>query len=95
MHGNGYRNRRDGHRVDGVAVVRQAYFGNSIYVWRRMISVVMLKQGGGPAWVQELAQRAATEMVEFLPGARAVIFTDDRAPIEEISRRMLLASKNP
>jgi hypothetical protein len=32
-------------------------------------------------------------MVEFLPGAGAVIFTDDRAPIEEMTRRMLLESK--
>jgi hypothetical protein len=52
-----------------------AYFRNSIYVWGRMISVLMLEQGGGPAWVQELAQRAAAGMVEFLPG-EAVIFTD-------------------
>ena len=44
-----------------------------------MIRVLMLEQSGEPAWVEELAQRAATQMVEFLPGAGAVIFTDDRA----------------
>ncbi|MGB7283574.1 MAG: fused MFS/spermidine synthase [Candidatus Acidiferrum sp.] len=48
-----------------------------------------LKQGGGPAWVQELAQRAAGEVAEFEPRAGAVIFTDDRAPIEELTRQML------
>jgi hypothetical protein len=59
-----------------------------------MIRVVMLKQGGGPVWVRELAPRAATEMAEFPPGA-VVIFTDDRALIEEMTRRMLLESKKP
>jgi hypothetical protein len=38
-----------------------------------MISVVMLKQSGGPGWAQTLAPRAATEIVEFLPGAGAVM----------------------
>jgi len=50
-----------------------------------------LKQGAGPAWVRELAQKAAGEMVEFEPRAEAVIFTDDKAPIEEMTRRMLAA----
>ena len=56
-------------------------------------TVARLKQGGGPGWVQELAQQAAGRMVEFEPGAGAVIFTDDRAPIEEMTRRMLLESR--
>ncbi|MGH9678135.1 MAG: spermidine synthase, partial [Candidatus Acidiferrum sp.] len=56
-------------------------------------TVARLKQGGGPGWVQELEQEAAERMTEFEPGAGAVIFTDDRAPIEEMTRRMLLESK--
>jgi hypothetical protein len=32
-------------------------------------------------------------MVEFLPEAGAVLFADDRAPIQEMTWRMLLASK--
>ena len=56
--------------------------------------MVMVKQGGGPAWVRDLAPRAVTKMVEFPPGA-VVIFTDDRALIEEMTRRMLLESKKP
>ncbi len=48
-----------------------------------------LRQGAGPAWVQELAEEAAGEIVEFRPRAQAAIFTDDRAPIEEMTRRML------
>jgi spermidine synthase len=53
-------------------------------------TVARLKQGAGPAWVQELAQNVAGEMVEFEPRAGAVVFTDDRAPIEEMTRRMLV-----
>lgn len=56
-------------------------------------TVASLKQGGGPEWVQELEREAAGEMVEFEPRAGAVIFTDDRAPIEEMTRRMLVESK--
>ena len=40
-------------------------------------------------WVQDLAQNAEGEMVEFEPREGAVIFTDDRAPIEAMTRRML------
>ena len=56
-------------------------------------TVSRLKLGGGPAWVRELAQNAAGEIVEFEPRAGAVIFTDDKAPIEEMTRRMLVESK--
>ena len=52
-------------------------------------TVARLKRGVEPAWVQDLAQKAAGEMVEFEPHAGAVVFTDDRAPIEEMTRRML------
>jgi hypothetical protein len=48
-----------------------------------------LKQSSEAAWVQELAQEAAGDMIEFEPVVGAVIFTDDRAPIEEMTRRML------
>jgi hypothetical protein len=57
-------------------------------------TVGRLKQGTGPAWVQELAQKAAEEMVEFEPRAGAVIFTDDKAPIEEMTRRMLVGERS-
>ncbi|HKN75372.1 MAG TPA: fused MFS/spermidine synthase [Candidatus Acidoferrum sp.] len=50
---------------------------------------LQLEQGAGPAWVQELEKKASTEMVEFEPRAGAAIFTDDRAPIEEMTWRML------
>lgn len=56
-------------------------------------TVSRLKQGGGPAWVRELGQKTAGEIVEFEPRAGAVIFTDDRAPIEEMTRQMLVDSK--
>ena len=53
-------------------------------------TVARLKQGAGPLWVRELSQKAAREITEFEPRAGAVIFTDDRAPIEEMTRRMLV-----
>jgi len=53
-------------------------------------TVARLKQGAGPAWVRELAQKAAGEIAEFEPRANALIFTDDRSPIEELTRRMLV-----
>jgi len=95
--GSGCRDRRDGDggEVDGVPVLRGVP-GELDYVSGRMPSAVILKQSGGPARAQGLAQRAATAMVEFLPRAGAVIFTDDRGgAIEEMTRRMLLESKKP
>lgn len=56
-------------------------------------TVGRLKQGGGPPWVQELAQSAAGKIVEFEPRPGTVVYTDDRAPIEEMTRRMLLEAK--
>lgn len=52
-------------------------------------TAVRLKEGAGPAWVRELSTKAAGEIVDFEPGAGAVVFTDDRAPVEEMTRRML------
>jgi spermidine synthase len=56
-------------------------------------TVARLKKGAGAEWVQELAQKAAAEMVEFEPRAGSVVFTDDKAPIEEMTRRMLVEAK--
>jgi spermidine synthase len=56
-------------------------------------TVGRLKKAGGPAWVQELGQKAAGEIREFDPNTGAVIFTDDRAPVEEMTRRMLVESR--
>lgn len=53
-----------------------------------------LKMESGPMWVQELAKKAAGEMTEFEPRAEAVVFTDDRAPIEEMTRRMLVEKRS-
>jgi spermidine synthase len=52
-------------------------------------TVARLKRSAGPAWVRELALKAAGDIVEFEPRAGAVVFTDDRAPIDEMTRRML------
>ena len=39
-----------------------------------------------------LIRAAAAEIVSLKPPAGTLVFTDDRAPVEEITRRMLLAS---
>ena len=56
-------------------------------------TVARLKQGAGPNWVQALEEEAVNRTAEFEPRAGAAIFTDDRAPIEEMTRRMLAESK--
>jgi spermidine synthase len=57
-------------------------------------TVERLKDGAAPGWVRELAVKAAGEMVEFEPRDGAVIFTDDRAPVEEMTRRMLVEEQS-
>jgi spermidine synthase len=58
-------------------------------------TAVRLKDGASkaPEWVRDLAQKAAREIVEFTPWEGAVVFTDDRAPIEEMTRRMLVEKR--
>jgi spermidine synthase len=57
-------------------------------------TAVRLKEGAGPAWVRELSIKAAGEIVEYEPRAGAVVFTDDRAPVEEMTRRMLVEKRS-
>jgi len=52
-------------------------------IHRRLANV----QGDQP-W-QQLARKVATQIIEPKPVPGAVVFTDDRAPIEEMTRRML------
>lgn len=56
-------------------------------------TVLRLKPAEGPEWVKELETEAAGQMEEFKPKANAVIFTDDKAPIEAMTRRMLEDAK--
>jgi hypothetical protein len=56
-------------------------------------TIAQLKNGAGPDWVRELSQKAAQEMAEFEPKSGAVIFTDDKAPVEQMTRQMLAESK--
>jgi spermidine synthase len=55
-------------------------------------TVTRLKEGGGPEWVRTLANEAAMGMTEFEARPGATIFTDDRAPIEEMTRKMLASA---
>ena len=43
---------------------------------------------GDPA-VKRLARRAATQIIDVDVPAGSVVFTDDYAPVEELTRRML------
>jgi spermidine synthase len=43
----------------------------------------------GQGGIADLARRAATSLQEFIPAAGTPVFTDDHAPIEEFTRRML------
>ena len=52
-----------------------------------------LRAAKDPAWIQLTAHAAASSIVDFEPPAGTAIFTDDRAPIEEMTRRMLLAGQ--
>jgi spermidine synthase len=46
-------------------------------------------EGTGP--LQDLARHAAATITDFVPPPGTSVFTDDRAPVEEMTRRMLLA----
>jgi len=52
-------------------------------------TVARLKQFEGAAWIQDMARKRAADVMEFEPAAGAVVFTDDLAPIEELTRRVL------
>jgi hypothetical protein len=47
------------------------------------------QQAVGSASVRQLALRAATATRDMVPPPGTVVFTDDRAPIEEMTRRMV------
>jgi len=49
-----------------------------------------LENVAGPEAVRQLARQAAHSLTEFVPPPDAVVFTDDRAPVEEMTRRVIL-----
>jgi hypothetical protein len=72
--------------------------GNHIifaFVQKRALAetVACLRQFEGAAWVHDLAQKAAAQLVEFEPAPRGVVFTDDLAPVEEMTHRILLQAR--
>jgi spermidine synthase len=72
--------------------------GNHIvfaFVRKREVAetIAQLKRAAGPDWVRELAQKGAEDIREVDPGAGTVIFTDDKAPVEEMTRAMLMESR--
>ncbi len=48
-----------------------------------------LSRFGGDETIQRLARRAETQITAFELPAGTTAFTDDLAPVEEITRRML------
>lgn len=61
------------------------------FAQRRPVSstVERLEQFGGAQWIQELARKRAKQVADFEPSERAAVFTDDLAPIEEVTHRVL------
>lgn len=57
-------------------------------------TTAMLNRSNGPAWLKKLAEQAAAGLLEVEPRSGAVIFTDDKAPVEEMTRRMLQEAAN-
>jgi spermidine synthase len=57
-------------------------------------TVGQLADNSRPDWQRELAGKATLQLREFHSRAGAVVFTDDKAPVEELTRRMLEAAKN-
>lgn len=53
-----------------------------------------LHNAPAPAWTRALVANAAAQIKEFAASQDAVIFRDDKAPVEEMTRRMLQAAKN-
>jgi len=52
-----------------------------------------LEQVQGDQPFRELARKAATSIVDLIPPDGTPLFTDDHAPVEEMTRRMLFARK--
>jgi spermidine synthase len=52
-------------------------------------------QDAGSEPVRQLALQAATAIRDLVPPPGTVVFTDDRAPIEEMTRRMLADAHSP
>jgi spermidine synthase len=79
-----------------VAVVSRADKNHIVFAFPQARSVTSVRarleavQGGGQ--VKELAQRAAASIIDLVPPAGTVVLTDDHAPVEEMTRRMLLRS---
>ena len=77
-----------------VVVLPGGFSGNNIvFAFARSRSLDTIRQRlatveGDQPW-QQLARKAATQIIEPEPVRGAIVFTDDRAPIEEMTRRML------
>jgi hypothetical protein len=57
--------------------------------------LVLRMEAGGRLGCKSWRKERRRKWLSLSRGAGAVIFTDDRAPIEEMARRMLLESKKP
>jgi spermidine synthase len=66
------------------------------FAQKRAVSgtIAALRSAHGPDWVKQLGQNATGHLTEFEPRDGATIFTDDKAPVEEMTRRMLEAAQN-
>ncbi len=85
-------------RVFDSVFVQSREDGNHITLgFRRAVSLgdvrARLESTEAPEKIRELARRAAEQLGELAPPPDTLIFTDDRAPVEEMTRRMLAWKK--
>jgi predicted membrane-bound spermidine synthase len=76
-----------------VAVVPGRTGNHLLLAFARSRSIAELREtlrtAEGPPVVEQLARRAARTLVELAPPPAVPIFTDDHAPVEELTRRMM------
>ncbi len=87
------------HRVfPSVAVLPRADGSHIVFAFPRERSGASiqaeLRRFRGPERVEQVARRAASAIVDLVPPPATPIFTDDRAPVEEMTRHMLMARRS-
>lgn len=82
---------------DSVFVLSREDGNHITLAFPRAISIASIRSqlaaAMGPEQIRGLARRAAEHLAELNPPAGTLVFTDDRAPVEEMTRQMLLWKK--
>lgn len=80
-----------------VEVISRTDGNHIVFAFARVKSVAQVRERlehlAGDQPLRELAREAAAAIVDLVPPEGTPFFTDDHAPVEEMSRRMLLTQK--